>query len=290
MNNPVVLILIVLALLVGAASSLGFLDKMIAMLPGQGPVETSPPSTAQVQPSTAQPASGPQAASGPSGGPAPGKQTGPQQGQTPTAQGKAQPGVTNQPANAQPPSKKGESAGTAQTRTKPAAPSGKTPAPSQGKPVATVQPGQAVQASPKQPADTAAKRPKLVVPAFSFKVGRENPFSPFRGSQPGPAAVNPQPRPQSSLGPSTANPPSNPTPKEPVKPAKPDGPRSWRYTGYSANGPHRFAVIETPTNAYIVSTGDRIEGIWLVTEVTGDHVTLRNAEQTIVLPLGGDAK
>ena len=76
--------------------------------------------------------------------------------------------------------------------------------------------------------------------------------------------------------------PTNPVPVNPApgstKPAVSEKPKepweSWVFTGLSEHGSLRFAIIETPENAYIVKEGDRIEGIWLV-EYT-DGVSIRN--------------
>ncbi|HCF91907.1 MAG TPA: hypothetical protein DER58_05495, partial [Firmicutes bacterium] len=130
------------------------------------------------------------------------------------------------------------------------------------------------------------------VPEFAFAVGRDNPFAEV-------AALKTKPSSNSAGSSKNAvapirNPVPSPVPgstKQPAAVEKPKEPwESWIFTGLSEHGSLRFAIIETPENAYIVREGDRIEGIWLVEKITGAQVTLRSSARTIVLVLGGEGK
>ena len=166
------------------------------------------------------------------------------------------------------------------------------------------QPGSAAKVPAAEPAvirkEESKPKPKWDVPEFAFAVGRENPFAEVAALKTKPASSSntasapkttvPVKNPVSSQTPGSA---ASPTPGQ-TKPAiveKPKEPwESWIFTGLSEHGSLRFAIIETPENAYIVREGDRIEGIWLVEKITGAQVTLRSSARTIVLVLGGEGK
>jgi len=146
-------------------------------------------------------------------------------------------------------------------------------------------------------------KPQWDVPDFAFAVGRDNPFAEVAALKSAPTsgsnatstskstvvpAKNPVSNPASSK-PTTSNPVSGSV--KSVEVEKPKEPwESWTFTGISEHGSLRFAIIETPENAYIVREGDRIEGIWLVEKITGSQVTLRSSARSIVLVLGGEDK
>ncbi|HBG42883.1 MAG TPA: hypothetical protein DDX03_00040 [Firmicutes bacterium] len=141
-------------------------------------------------------------------------------------------------------------------------------------------------------------KPKWDVPDFAFAVGRDNPFAEVAALKTTPASnSNTSGVPRNTAVP-VKNPVQSPVPvgpapgsTKPVAVEKPKEPwESWIFTGLSEHGTLRFAIIETPENAYIVREGDRIEGIWLVEKITGAQVTLRSSVRTIVLVLGGEGK
>lgn len=146
-------------------------------------------------------------------------------------------------------------------------------------------------------------KPQWDIPDFAFAVGRDNPFAEVAALKTAPtSSSNTASTPKNPTVP-VKNPVSNPTPSKPttsnpvsgsVKPVENEKPKepweSWSFTGISEHGSLRFAIIETPENAYIVREGDRIEGTWLVEKITGSQVTLRSSTRSIVLVLGGEDK
>lgn len=177
--------------------------------------------------------------------------------------------------------------------TDPAAPAVQEPAEQAGGTEKT--PAAAVAAIKKEDPKT---KPKWDVPDFAFAVGRDNPFAEVAALKTTPASnSNTSKAPKNTTVPvknpvqSSAPVASTPGSTKPAVADKPKEPwESWIFTGLSEHGTLRFAIIETPENAYIVREGDRIEGLWLVEKITGTQVTLRSSARSIVLVLGGEGK
>lgn len=191
--------------------------------------------------------------------------------------GNSAPPATNPapaPRPVKPPEAGGSQAGSSAT------PSATVPSAPQSQPKAVADSG-----TPAAPAPAAStKKPTYKVPEFAFEVGRANPFMPLAGAKSGPAAA-PIQRPPSGAPPQPGKPAA---PKAAAAPKDPT--QLWRFLGANSHGSVRFAIIETPTTSYIVKEGDRIEGIWLVTEVSGERVVLKSADRTLTLVLGGESK
>lgn len=251
LNNPLILVLILLVFAVAAASQFGLLDKLFGAPADTGvsppkpatPAASVPPGQAAGQASASQAAA-----------------TGSEAGQTSHASGN-------------------------RTDTQAAPPQ----APQAVIPTAA---GSAQVAAAASKASEPTK-PKYQVPDFAFDVGRDNPFLSFPGDPSRKDATTP-----SSVQPVAAKKPPVETngalKTQPIKPSShsvgesPE--QAWRYLGTNPYGPVRYAIIETPSTSYIVKVGDRIEGVWLVTEITRERVVLTGAKRTLTLVLGGEKK
>lgn len=272
MNNPLIVVLVLLLLAVVGAMQFGLLDELFG-------AASEPPPAAQVpvapHPShpAGTPADTPAATAGSSGDTS---------GQTPapeTAPGSGSPQAT--------------AVAGSNTTTAP------KPAPNSGPAPNTTPAAQGVQAAATNGTNPPTPKPgekpaprKLEVPEFSFAVGRTNPFANLAGI----SRNSPGSTPTISSQPARTQQPASSGPRpgaqtEGQSGVKPKAPwESWQFTGLSTYGKLRIAIIETPSTSYIVKVGDRIEGVWLVEEITSDRVTLKSPERTLVLVLGGDKK
>lgn len=271
LNNPFVLIMILLLFAVVGAMQFGLLDSLFGVAPE--PSAQLKPAPSQTT-AAANPATPTQATPAPKAGTSEGTSPGTPGDASKSGSGASQATVpAGTPNSAKPASNSGASQAI-------------EPAGSQNTEARAVLPPQGQKAAE-------AKKPvpqKPKVPEFTFAVGRANPFANLAGVSTGATT---------SKGPSTGQPVRNSQPVSGDSGKKPDGQaeakpkdpwETWQYTGLSSYGQLRFAIIQTPTTSYIVKVGDRIEGVWLVKEITSDKIVLRGSSRTLVLVLGGDKK